>query len=138
MVVDFFSPMVRLRRPGMVPVYLNFVLSIVWSYLMLIALILGLFSSANLLTTTMVPSMRFLPEWWGMTLALTYLAQAGTALLIEERYERNLKRWVFWMIWYPMAFWLLTTLTAVVSLPRAIFRPRRERTTWVSPDRGLR
>jgi biofilm PGA synthesis N-glycosyltransferase PgaC len=138
MIIDFFGPMIRLRRPGMLPVYLNFLLSIVWSYLILIALVLGLLSGAQFLSGTMVPSMRFLPEWWGMTLAFTYMAQAATALLIEERYERNLRRWVFWMIWYPMAFWLLTTLTAVVSLPRAILRPRHERTTWVSPDRGLR
>ena len=82
--------------------------------------------------------MRFLPEWWGMTLALTYILQAVTALMIEARYERGMRSAVFWIIWYPMAFWMLTTLTAIVGLPRAIFRPRRERTTWVSPDRGLR
>jgi biofilm PGA synthesis N-glycosyltransferase PgaC len=138
MVVDFFRPMARLRRPDMLPIYLNFVLSIVWSYVVLFALVLGVTAELGLLPESMVPAMRFLPEWWGMTLALTYLAQAGTALVIEERYEDNLSRWLFWMIWYPMAFWLLSTLTAVVSLPRAIFRPRRERMTWVSPDRGLR
>ena len=137
MVIDFFRPMVLLRRPSLLPVYLNFALSIVWSYVMLLTLALGVLWGAGIVTSPTAPAMRFLPEWWGMTLALTYLAQATTALLIEKRYEPNMTKSIFWMIWYPMAFWLLTTLTAVASLPRAIFRRRRERTTWVSPDRGI-
>ena len=79
-----------------------------------------------------------MPEWWGLTLAITYLAQALVAHLIERRYESNMLRHLFWIIWYPLAFWLLSALTTVVALPRAIFRPRAARTTWVSPDRGLR
>ncbi|CAN5441613.1 poly-beta-1,6-N-acetyl-D-glucosamine synthase [soil metagenome] len=138
MVIDFFRPMVRLRRPDMLPMYLNFMLSIVWSYVVLFALLLGVLIGTGVLPSASLPAMRLVPEWWGMTLALTYICQALTALLIEERYERKLARSVFWIIWYPMVFWLLTTLTAVVSLPYAILRPRRERTTWVSPDRGLR
>ena len=47
-------------------------------------------------------------------------------------------RSLFWMIWYPLAFWMINTATAVVALPIALLRPRKERTTWVSPDRGLR
>ena len=45
-------------------------------------------------------------------------------------------RGLFWIIWYPLAFWLLSTLTTVAALPRALVRPRRA--TWESPDRGLR
>ena len=41
-------------------------------------------------------------------------------------------------LWYPMAFWLIGTATTVAALPRALFKPRKERTTWISPDRGLR
>jgi biofilm PGA synthesis N-glycosyltransferase PgaC len=57
--------------------------------------------------------------------------------MIERRYEAGMLRNLFWIIWYPLAFWLLSALTTVVALPRAIFRTRRTRTTWVSPDRGL-
>ena len=122
----------------MLPLYLNFVISVLWSYTIVFALLLGVLWSVGFAPKSAVPAMRFLPEWWGMTLALTYIAQAFTALLIEARYETRMPRAVFWIIWYPMAFWLLSTLTAVAALPRAVFRPRTERTTWVSPDRGLR
>ena len=47
-------------------------------------------------------------------------------------------RSLYWVIWYPIAFWLISTATTVAALPRALLRPRKERTTWVSPDRGLR
>jgi biofilm PGA synthesis N-glycosyltransferase PgaC len=33
---------------------------------------------------------------------------------------------------------MISTATTIVALPRALFRPRKERTTWTSPDRGLR
>jgi biofilm PGA synthesis N-glycosyltransferase PgaC len=78
------------------------------------------------------------PEWWGLTLTLTYLGQALVSHLLERRYEPHMLRTLFWMIWYPLAFWIIGTLTTVVGVPRALLRPRQERTTWVSPDRGLR
>ena len=56
--------------------------------------------------------------------------------MVERRYEPNMLRGLFWIIWYPFAFWLLSTLTTVAALPRVLVRPRRS--TWESPDRGLR
>ena len=45
---------------------------------------------------------------------------------------------MFWIIWYPLLFWTLQVLTAVVGLPKALLRPRGARGTWISPDRGIR
>jgi biofilm PGA synthesis N-glycosyltransferase PgaC len=42
------------------------------------------------------------------------------------------------VIGYPFAFWILTALTVVVGLPRALVRARGRQAIWVSPDRGLR
>ena len=138
MLVDFFWPMVRLRAPRMLPIYGNFILSVLWSYTVLIALAVGALWSIGILPRTAMPAMRFLPEWWGLTLAITYISQALVASVIEHRYEPHMLRTLFWIIWYPMAFWMVSTATAVVALPRALLMPRSERTTWVSPDRGLR
>lgn len=138
MLVDFLKPMARLRTPGLLPIYINFIISVIWSYTVLIALAAGAMANAGVFASTSLPTMRFLPEWWGLTLSLTYISQASIALLIEHRYERHLLRTVFWIIWYPLAFWLLSALTAVVAFPRALLRPRARRTTWISPDRGLR
>ena len=47
MMVDFFLPMVRGEAPSMLPLYINFVISVAWSYLMLFALAMGLLWSAG-------------------------------------------------------------------------------------------
>ena len=71
-------------------------------------------------------------------LAATYLVQALVSHLIERRYERNVVSSMFWIIWYPLAFWLISTITTAAAFPRAFFLKRNAHTTWVSPDRGVR
>jgi biofilm PGA synthesis N-glycosyltransferase PgaC len=70
-------------------------------------------------------------------LASTCLLQFFVSLLIDSRYERHLLRNFFWMIWYPLAYWLITVFTTVVAVPRTLFNRKRSG-TWVSPDRGVR
>jgi biofilm PGA synthesis N-glycosyltransferase PgaC len=122
----------------MLPVYINFVLSVAWANLMVITLAIGAAWEFGLAPPEVLPGFRLVPEWWGLTLAITYLVQALASHLMERRYEPDMLRTLFWIIWYPLAFWLISTATTVVALPRGLLRPRKERTTWVSPDRGLR
>ena len=119
----------------MLPVWGNYVASLVWAYCMLIGIV------AWAVTAFLPgPDLGFglLPEFWGTVLTVTYLTQALVSTWIDERFERGTWRSVFWVIWYPLAFWLLQTITAVVGVPRALLRPKHARGTWVSPDRGLR
>ena len=136
MMIDFFGPMIRGRAPSLLPTYLNFVLSLLWAYCMLFSLIVGILWAVGVPLPAILPGFGLVPEWWGLTLTLTYLAQALVSHLVERRYEPNMLRGLFWIIWYPFAFWLLSTLTTVAALPRVLVRPRRS--TWESPDRGLR
>lgn len=41
MMLDYFWPVMRGQAPGMIPVYLNYVLSVVWAYAMLLTLAVG-------------------------------------------------------------------------------------------------
>jgi biofilm PGA synthesis N-glycosyltransferase PgaC len=137
--IDFFWPLLRRgAASGMSVIYIDFVVSVIWAYTMVFSLGLGLLWALGLVPPLMQKGFQLVPQWWGLTLAVTYLAQAIVAHLIERRYEAGMLRTLFWIIWYPLAFWLLSALTTVVALPRAIFRARSARTTWVSPDRGLR
>ena len=79
-----------------------------------------------------------IPAWWGVVLALTYLLQALVSHFLERRYEPDMLRSLFWVIWYPLAFWLISFVTTVVAVPKVMFGPKGTRGTWVSPDRGLR
>ncbi|HTP82054.1 MAG TPA: poly-beta-1,6-N-acetyl-D-glucosamine synthase [Alphaproteobacteria bacterium] len=138
MMVDFFRGVVRGRVPTLIPTYINFVVSILWAYAMVLALGLGVLAEAGLTPPGVLPALEAVPERWGLALTITYLVQALVSHLVERRYEPQMLRSLYWMIWYPLAFWLISTATTVTALPRVLLRPRMERTTWVSPDRGLR
>jgi biofilm PGA synthesis N-glycosyltransferase PgaC len=137
--IDQSGPIIR-RGFGssMLLIYVNVIVSLIWAYSMLFMLGVGLLWSLGLAPLEFGHGFQFVPEWWGMTLAGTYITQALVAHLIERRYEPGMLRNLFWIVWYPMAYWLISAAAAVVGLPRAIFRPRTTHTTWVSPDRGLR
>lgn len=138
MMSDFFRPIVTLRVPSMLPVYGNYVLSVLWAYAMLLSLGVGFLWVIGVAPPASVRGFELVPEWWGMTLALTYLTQALVSHLIERRYEPQMLRSLFWVIWYPIVFWMIAMATVVVAVPRALLRRRSANTTWVSPDRGLR
>ena len=125
-------------RWHLLPIWANYIVSIIWAYAMLAGLLLWLISSALPAATGGALGFGLLPQWWGTVLALTYLLQSALSVWLDSRFEKGLGTAIFWVIWYPLVFWLLQTGTAVAGLPRALRRPRHARGTWISPDRGLR
>jgi biofilm PGA synthesis N-glycosyltransferase PgaC len=138
MMIDFLRPVLAGAAPRMLPLYINYMLSVIWSYVMVGAIVWGSLRAIGFDPVPALPGFDLIPEWWGLVLALTYLLQAAVSQIVERRYEPDMLRSLFWIVWYPLAFWMLSTLSTVVGLPRALLRPRQVRTTWTSPDRGLR
>jgi len=79
-----------------------------------------------------------LPGWGGIILGATCLIQFGVSLAIDSRYEPALSRYYYWMIWYPMLYWVIHSAATVVAVPKALLKARGSRAIWVSPDRGIR
>ena len=50
----------------------------------------------------------------------------------------SLLRIYYWMIWYPIGYWLLNMLTTVWAVPKTMMRKKNTRAIWVSPDRGIK
>jgi len=123
------------RAWHLVPTWLNYVVSMVWAYAMLVGLLIWL---ASVVTGGPPMGVSALPGNGGLLLALVYFIQAVTSAVLDRRYEKGLGESLFWVVWYPIAFWMLQAATAVVGLPRALRRPMHARGTWVSPDRGFR
>ncbi|MFW5954974.1 MAG: poly-beta-1,6-N-acetyl-D-glucosamine synthase [Guyparkeria sp.] len=120
-------------------VAVEYTVSILWAYAMFTVLIIYLVG----LVTGLPPGwggIGIIPQWAGVILGITALLQFLVSLLIDRRYEadRRFFRNYFWVIWYPLAFWLLSMATTVVALPKAILKRSGQRARWVSPDRGLR
>ena len=125
----------RWRRRHMWPVLIEFCLSVLWSYTMLV---LGVsLAVAQVMELPALPDIRdWLPSWGGAIIGLTCLLQFAVALWIDSRYEKGLSRYYFWIIWYPIAYWFINVATTIVAVPKAVFRRRGKRAIWVSPDRG--
>ncbi|MGA3046177.1 MAG: poly-beta-1,6-N-acetyl-D-glucosamine synthase [Terracidiphilus sp.] len=125
------------RKRRMWPVLAEYIMSVIWSYTILIVLVVGLIGLIVPLPTWMrMPGP--LPTWYGAMLATTCIGQFLISMVIDRRYEERLGRQFFWIIWYPLAYWLLGMLTTVVAVPTALSKKKGTRAVWESPDRGIR
>ena len=129
--------LLRWRNRRMWIIFLEFLISVIWAYSVLSVAVVGIVR----LLQSLAGDQRFdfyslLPDWQGLTLAVTCLLQFAISLHIDSRYEPNIKKNIFWMIWYPMLYWLIQATSMVVAVPMTIFKKRGKRATWVSPDRG--
>lgn len=120
-------------------VMLEYILSVCWSYVMLAIIVFWLLGYVVDMPEALRTS-GLIPQWHGVVLGITCMLQFAISLLIDRRYEKGIGRNYFWIIWYPIAYWLLSLLTTIVAVPKVIFARRRQRTIarWTSPDRGYR
>jgi poly-beta-1,6-N-acetyl-D-glucosamine synthase len=120
------------------PLLLEGIASAAWSYGMLLLAVVWLAGLA--LPPGAVPALGspLLPRDGGVVLGAVCLLQFGFSTWMDARYDRGLARNLFWMIWYPVAFWVIGCATTVAAYPRVLARRRLARARWVSPDRGFR
>lgn len=131
------TSLLQWRKRRMWGVVLEHLMSATWAYMVAATIVLW---AAGLFLPVPEPLYvrTILPEWYGVLLGFTCLLQFATSLMIDGRYEKGLAPHYYWMVWYPIAFWLINVVSTVVAVPRALFKPRGTRAVWVSPDRGLR
>lgn len=124
------------RKRRMWGIYVEALTSVTWAYIIGVCFILwivGLFIDLPLVLR--VPS--FIPQWTGVLIGMTCLLQTLLAMCIDSAYDRRLGRVYYWMIWYPLVYWLINMLTTVCAIPTLLLRHKHARARWVSPDRGI-
>jgi poly-beta-1,6-N-acetyl-D-glucosamine synthase len=125
------------RQRRMWGVLFEYSMSVLWAYVMASIFLLYFIGLVVPLPETLTVD-TILPKWNGVILGVTCLLQFAVSLMIDSRYEKGLWRVYFWVIWYPLAFWLISMLTTVAAVPKALIKRRGTRAVWVSPDRGLK
>lgn len=126
----------RLRFRRMWVIYLEYVMSVFWAYAMALVFVLwffGLFIDMPLRW-----QITIVPGWHGVLIGSTCLLQVFMAMVLDRHYDRRMFQYYFWMIWYPLAYWMLNMTTTVCAVPKVFARRRGSRAVWVSPDRGVR
>jgi biofilm PGA synthesis N-glycosyltransferase PgaC len=120
------------------PVFVELLVSTAWCYAVLLVLLAWILTQ---LVPAWVPTglrvATLLPGWSGSLLAVVCLLQFLTGLTLDSRYEnRRLIPQIFWAIWYPAIYWVITAGTSVVALPLALRHlGRAGHAVWQSPDR---
>ncbi|SJM91396.1 poly-beta-1,6-N-acetyl-D-glucosamine synthase [Crenothrix polyspora] len=137
-----FRNMLTWKSRRMIPIYLEYMISVFWAYVMMMFFILWVISLFTKLPDgVMVPGMY--PTWGGMLLGLTCLLQFAVSLVIDSRYEKGMGKEYYWIIWYPIIYWAVNVLVAVTGLYLAVRKTffakgKKKRAVWTSPDRGNR
>ncbi|MDI1302661.1 MAG: poly-beta-1,6-N-acetyl-D-glucosamine synthase [bacterium] len=138
-----FDVFLHPRQNYMWPLLLEMCVSVFWSYLMLLLVILwlaGLVLSLSGLPHGMLPAMSspLIPQSSGIILGTTCLLQFALSKWLDSRYDSGLGRNYYWMIWYPFVFWIINVTSTIVAYPKVLLRHEGKRARWVSPDRGIR
>jgi len=118
------------------PVFVEYTISVFWAFCMAFTILLWLLSMLFPLPDTLQIS-GLLPQWHGVILGLTCLTQFAIAMKIDSRYDMGAGKHYYWMIWYPIFFWMITMGMTVWAAPKALFKRKGVRAVWVSPDRGV-
>lgn len=124
------------RKRRMWIIYIELMVSVLWAYVMTSIVILWALGKF----TALPPEIHvntLIPGWNGVVLGFTCLLQFAVSLFIDSKYEAKIKRYYYWMIWYPMLFWIISAITSVIGLPKALMRNKNKNATWTSPDRGF-
>lgn len=118
------------RRRRMTPIYFEQVLSFMWSVCWLIFTII-------LICMEIAGKTVFTDYIWkSQFLSFICLFQFIVAMFLESKYDRDVLKNAWSVIWYPLFYWYINVFIALAAVVRAIL-PNKKLATWKSPDRGI-
>lgn len=126
------------RQRRIWPLYIDYVLSIIWAHIFLLCMIFwsyGWLSGDWFLIAQLGNPVAL---WNGSVIALVCMLQFAVSLLVDNKYDKHLWLTYFWVIWYPVIYWVFNAMTVLVATPRGLTKKFGKAATWASPDRGLR
>ena len=118
------------KKRRMFPIYLEQVCSFFWSVCWLVLTLLLLiaeFRGQTIFTEYL---------WKSQFLSFVCLLQFAVAIALESQYDKNIKKSVWSVIWYPLIYWYVNVFITLAALLKVIL-PKKKLATWKSPDRGI-
>ncbi|MCL5425710.1 poly-beta-1,6-N-acetyl-D-glucosamine synthase [Halomonas sp. NPDC076908] len=130
----YFSQTIRWQNRRFWLLMLEYIVSVVWCYSVIVLLLAWL--ASQFLTPMAWPITARVLSYFGSILIAISFIQFTVSFYIDSRYDKEIFRCVYWSIWYPFAYWIINMTTVVIAFPRAIMRKKGKQATWTSPDRG--
>ncbi len=121
--------LLRWRQRRLWPVLLESSLSVAWAYTYVFLTLVWLIS---FLVGYPPLGVSPIPSFWGMLVATMCLLQLTTGVVLDNVYDRDLKKIFFVAVFYPLVYWMLMAVTTVVTAPAglAVDRQKRRVTLW--------
>ncbi|WP_455428161.1 poly-beta-1,6-N-acetyl-D-glucosamine synthase [Dryocola sp. LX212] len=119
------------------PLFIEFCLSTAWAFAYAVSILLFVVGLLVPLPNSLHVAHLFPPAFTGLMLGVVCLLQFMVSLVIERRYEKGIVASLFWIIWFPVVYWMLSLFTTLVAFPKVMLRRQRTRARWISPDRGI-
>ncbi|MFH8487714.1 glycosyltransferase [Streptomyces longisporoflavus] len=120
----------RLRHRALWPIALEALLSYVWVLTMLIATVYGVIHWIRFPGDTQFRWMLA----WGVGIAVIAMIQIAVATAVELRLDPKLPYACLLLPLYPLAYWTINALAAIVAQTRGLVRgPREKRVVWDLP-----
>jgi biofilm PGA synthesis N-glycosyltransferase PgaC len=111
------------------PVLIESSLSVVWAYTYVLLTLIWL---ASYLIGYPPVGVSPIPNFWGMLVATVCLLQLATGVILDNPYDRQLKRYFHVAVFYPLVYWILMAVITVVTAPQGlnVNRQKRRVTLW--------
>ena len=119
------------RRRRMYPIFFEQVMSLLWILLWLLLTIVEIIKLSYGIGS-------YMPYIWrSQFLSVICMIQFVVALLLEKRYDKDIFKHAVSAAWYPVFYWFISGIVALVALPSTIASHGKKLATWKSPDRGI-
>ena len=111
------------------PVLVEANLSVIWAYTYVVLTAIWL---ASYLVGYPPVGVSPIPNFWGMLVATMCLLQLATGVLLDNAYDRDLKKYFFVAVFYPLVYWILMAVITVITAPKGLTvnRQKRRVTLW--------
>ena len=121
--------LLRWRHRRFWPVMVESCLSVAWAYTYVFLTTVWL---ASFLVGYPPVGVSPIPNFWGMLVATMCLLQLGTGVVLDNAYDRDLKRVFHVTVFYPLIYWILMAVITVVTAPLGlgVNRQKRRVTLW--------
>ena len=126
------------RQRRIWPLYIDYVLSIIWAHIFLICMLFWSYGQLSGDWFFIAQLGNPVALWNGSIIAVVCMLQFAVSLLVDNKYDKRLWLTYFWVIWYPVIYWIFNAMTVLVATPRGLTKKFGKAAIWASPDRGLR
>jgi poly-beta-1,6-N-acetyl-D-glucosamine synthase len=118
---DNAGVMLDVRGRRMWPVWIEGLISTLWSHLFFLAAgfwVLALATGVYGITGNPIPN------FWGLLIASVLVVQISIGLTLDGRYDHSVRRYALWIPIYPLAYWMLSAAAAVRGTLPGLLRAR--------------